>query len=555
MTKEEFLSMLNNELENLEKDYQTGWQRVEYFRAINSRGKEFQDAVYQLKIVQIKVNALQKLVTLPAYARIQVMSDVEIEDYKKGKIEELELKIKEIKAKEEQEKAKLSQLKAEQDQLMAQFGSLSGSERDRVIYRGQQLTAEISRYDVNNQWGVFANIKREIDEVRKQQEQIKAMTSQEIKQQLSSEMKESYNLAQTVEWTKNPIDASTELEASVASDPEKAEQMANLLTYYRRLSDKQSQIKGRLYLCYGLPKVLEKRLTEYSYYYNSRTHEVNNPDKLMEIVQEFEGSFEQAKTSFNEQFTEQKLSKLVGTEYGMDSSNVDMGFLQQHTDKLGTGELEHLQSLVEQRNKLSKKIFKTRDTKWEIENLNNRIKQEQSEIYKEIIGWYEFQSKDLLGISYGIQFYSLEALQDSLKSCKEDIGRSEQAITEVKERIQKVKAEMQQQKQNYETIKTETAQQIRALGGEKHKETDIPYASDRVDYNLDQIVSAQNRVYQRDVVDRVQQEAQNQADIREAELRGTTVEQLLQERQEVQAMVDESMVETAGEKVSHGMKK
>lgn len=553
MTKEEFLSMLNSEIENLEKDYQSTRQRVEYFRSINSRGKEVQEAEYQLKMVQQKVNALRRLVTLPAYARIQAMSDAEIEEYKKGKIEELELKIKEIQAREEQEKAKLSQLKVEQDQLIAQFGSLSGSERERAIYRGQQLTAEISRYDINNQWGVFAELKREIDKVRKQQEQIKAMTSQEIKQQLSSEMKESHDLAQIIEWTRIPIYASTELEASVASDPEKAQQMANLLTYYRNLSDQQSEISGRVHLGYGLPKVLEKKLTEYSYYHNSIFRGLDTPDKLMEIVQQFEGSFEQAKVSFNEQFTEQKLSKLVGREYGMDSSEVDMRFLQQHTDKLGDGELDHLQSLVEQRNKLSKKIFKTRNTKWEIENLNNRIKQEQSKIYKEIIGWYESQSKALLGIDYGVRFFDLEALQYSLKRCKEDIGRSEQAITEVKESIQKAKAKMEQQRQYYETEKTKIAQQIRALGGEKHKETDIPYESNIANDNLQRIANAQNRVYQRDIVDRVQQEAQNQANTKEAELRGITVEQLLQMRQ--QAMVDESMDETVEEEVSHSMKR
>ena len=560
MTKEEFLSMLNIELENLEMQYQIARKRVDYFRELNSRGKEFQEAEYQFKMVQRNLNALRRLVTLPAYARIQAMSDAEIEYYKKGKIEELELKIKEIQAREIQEKAKLSQLKAEQDQLMAQFGSLSDSERDRAIYRGQQLSTEISRYDVNNQWGVFADIKREIDEVRKQQEQIESMTSQEIKQQLSSEIKESYDLAQTLEWTRNHIDASTELEASVASDPEKARQMANLLTSYRRLSDEQSQIKGRMYLGYGLPRVLEKRLTERSYYYNSRTNEVINPDKLLEIVQDFEGSFEQAKTSFNEQFTEQKLSKLVGKEYGVDSSEVDMGFLQQHTDKLGDGELDYLQSLVEQRNKLSKKIFKTRDIKWEIEDLNIRIKQEQSKIYREIIGWYESQSNDLLGISYGVQFYSLEALQNSLKRCKEEIvGGSEQAITEIKEKIQNVKAKMEQQKQNYEARITETAQQIRALGGEKHKETDIPYASDSVDNNLDQIARAQNVVYQRDVVDRVYQEAQNQADrveadIKEAESKGITLEELLQKREETKAMVDEAVSESTDANVPHSMK-
>ena len=536
------------------KDYLTASQRVGYFEQVNSRGKEYQEAVFQFRMVRQKIYVLRSLVTLPAYARIQAMSDAEIEDYKKGKVEELELKVNEIESREEQEKAKLSQLKSEQDQLIAQFGSLSGSERDRAIYRGQQLSAEISRYDVNNQWGVFAQLKREIEEVRKQQEQIKAMTTQEIKQQLSAEIKESYDLSQTIDWVKNPIDASTELEASVASEPEKAQQMANLLTYYRRLSDEQSQIRGRMYLGYGLPKVLEKRLTEYSYHYNSRTGEVNNPDKLMEIVGEFDGSFEQAKASFMEQFTEQKLSKLVGREYGIDSSEVDMDFLRQHTDKLGNGELGHLQSLVEQRNKLSKKIFKTRDTKRKIESLNNQIKQEQSKIYKEIIGWYESQSKGFLGID-GVRFYSLEALKSSLESCKKDIGRSEQAIAECKERIQKAKAEMEQQKQNYETIKTVVAQQIRTLGGEKHKETNIPYASDIADYNLDHIANASYHIYQREVVNRVQQEAQNQADIREAELRGITVEQLLQMRQQTQAIVDESMVESAEEEVSHGMKR
>ena len=190
MTKDEFLSMLSGELENLEKDYRTAIQRVDYFRQVNSRGKEYQEAEYQLKLVQQKINVLRRIVALPAYARIQAMSDAEIEEYKKDKVEELELRIKEIESREEQAKAKLSQLKAEQEQLMAQFGSLSGSERDRAIYRGQQLSTEISRYDVNNQWGVFASLKRKIEEVRKLQEQIKAVTSQEIKQQLSSEIKD-----------------------------------------------------------------------------------------------------------------------------------------------------------------------------------------------------------------------------------------------------------------------------------------------------------------------------------------------------------------------------
>ena len=552
MTKDEFLSMLNEELENLDQEYKTTSQKVEYFRTINSSGKELRETEYQLQALAQKNYTLGELVTLPAYARVQVMSDIEIGEYKKEKVEELELKIKEIESKEKQETAKLSQLKSEQEQLIIQCGGLTGNERDRAIYRGQQLSEEISRYDINNQYGVFASLKKEKEEIRKQQELIKNMSSQEIKQQLSQKIKNSYTLAQRVEWTKNPIDEFIELQASVAADPEKAQQMANLLTAYKQLSNEQQKISGKLYLGYGLPKSLEKDLTKYSYNYDSSTNEVFKPDKLMEIVQEFVGLFEQAKANFNEQFTEQKLSKLVGKEYGIESSEVDIDFLKQHTDKLVDGELEHLQSLVEQRNKLLKKIFKTKDTKWEIENLNNKIKQEQSTIYGEIIGWYKSRSKDLLGITYGLNFVNLEILQDSLKSCKKDIDRSEQSINEVKEEIQKAKVEMEQKRQNYETKKTELAQRIRALGGEKYKETKISPSID-VKNNLSSIANAQRIVYEREIVNRVQQEAQKQADIREAELRGITLEQLLQMKQ--QAMGNEPIIENNEEEVSHGMKR
>ena len=40
MTKDEFLSMLSSELESLEKDYRAAIQRVDYFRQVNSRGKD-----------------------------------------------------------------------------------------------------------------------------------------------------------------------------------------------------------------------------------------------------------------------------------------------------------------------------------------------------------------------------------------------------------------------------------------------------------------------------------------------------------------------------------
>lgn len=561
MTKDEFLSMLDSELENLEKEYHAVRERNLHLLRNNIKDSEYQETLYQEKIYQIKCRNLYGLVGLPAYARIQAMSDVEIEEYKKSKIEELELKVEEIESREKQEKAKFYQLKAEQTQILSQLGANPFNGRDTRIYRSQELSAEISRYDINNPYGKFAKIKRELEEVRKQQEKIKAATSQEIKQQLSAKIERNYDLEQRVENSKKPINNYREVLASVSSDSKKAQQVSNLLEHYRQLSNEQNQVIKEIYLDRGLPYELESKLyAEYGSSYEIRkeierkselkTNEATNvSDRLIKTVNEFEGSFEQAKKSFTEQFTEQKLFKLADKEYGVDSSKVDIDFLQQHNDKLGSGKLSHLESIVKQRDKLSKKIFKTRNTKHKIESLNYQIKQEQSDIYREIIGWYKSQCNAILGIRDGIKFYSLEALKNSLEDCKKDITRSERAIIEVKERIQKSKSKVE----DYETRKNETIQQIKILGGEKYKEIDInlsenPYDLDSMyieDMGLNTIANSSAYIHEREFVNKVQQEAQNQADIREAELRGITVEQLLQMRQQEQMVMAEAIQEEA----------
>lgn len=540
MTKEEVSSMLNAELENLERQCNEAYQKIDYFRNINTKNgssgsKELQEANYQLSLIYSKIDTVRNLISLPAYARIQAMSDIEIEEYKKDSIAELDLKIQEIRAREEVEKTKLSKLKAQQQELISQFGSLSGTERDNAVYKGQQLQAEISRYESKEHWGVFPCIQREIQEVEKLQEQIRAKMPQEIKNEMTTQLKDSRNIIQILENTnKYSINVDTQLKAAVANNPEKAQQMATLLTYYRKLDDEKAKVKGRMSLGFGLPKMLEKKLTEYDYYYNSNTREVSDPDKLSEIVAKFEETFTLAKERFQAHFTTEKLGNLVGKEYGVKSLEVNMPFLQSHSDKLTDGELKHLQSIVDQRDSLSKKLFKSRDVKHEIDILNETIKNEQTKIYKQIIGWYQSQSKEILGYSNGVSFHNLEVMQQDLESMIQVIHRSENAITQVKENIQKVKSEIERQKQDYENKKIECTQQIRILAGPQFAEAKISYSSDDKKYNLENIIGASRQVQQAEIINRVQKEAQNQADIREAELRGITIEQLMQIKTQAQ---------------------
>lgn len=554
MTKDEFLSMLDKEIDKLSDEYSKISATVQYYKETNYGGRELKEAEFQISMIQHKISMLRQIIALPAYARIQAMSDVEIEEYKKGKIDELELKIKEVQSREEIERSTLDQLKAERDRLIAQYGTLSADERESLITKGQQLNTQILSYD-----GKFATNQKEISELKKEQEQIKNMTSLDIKQKLSSEIKEKDQLVYILKHASEPIEASTELLASVASDPIKAQKMAQLLSSYKVISNNQEEVSGYLSLGFGLPSALVDKLTRYHKYYQESTGYVYDPDKLMEFVQEFEKSFEQEKASFNEQFTEEKLLKLVGREYGVDSSEVDMGFLQQHTDKVEAARLEYLKSLVEQKNNLSNKFFKSKNTKSQIEYLNNTIKQELSEIYRQIIGWYQSQSRAVLGLHSNVVFYSKEALQDSLKRCESDITDAEKSIDEVKAKILSAKAEMERRRQMYETSKLDIVKEIRALGGDKYKDTDIPYADTDEGYNLSAIRASNGMIYQRDFIDKVQQEAQNQADrveadIKEAESKGITLEELLKKREETKAMVDEAVSESTDANVSPSMK-
>lgn len=562
MTKEEFLTMINTELENLEIEFQKANNRANHFRQIDSnigysyKSQEQKEANYQLHLISQRLGAIKVLVNLPAYARIQAMSNVEIEAYKKEKIDELSLKIEELKAKESQERAKVHQLKAQQEELLSQYGSLSGTEKDNAIYREQKLQIELTKYDSNNQHNVFGKIQKEVQEIYKMQEQIQNKTSQEIKNELSAEIKGSTTLTSILEYnSKYGLESSRELLASVAEEPEKAQQMANLLTYYNRVQDEAKEIKVGLYFEGGLPSELSRRLKENRDYYDSNTNTLHEPDKLTEIVIEFEETFNQAKNDFMNNFTLKKLSKLLGKEQGVFSSQVDMNFLQQHKDKLNNGTLEHLQSLVAQRDKLSKKIIKTKNVKQNIKSLNSRIEQEQNNIYKRIIGWYKSQSRDILGLSNSVSFWNPnpESLQRDLERLTRDIDDSQRAISEMKENIQKAKVELKCQVQKNKDKKTAVEQQIRTLAGPKFMETDIPYTSNKIEHNLNSIVDAASKTHQVEVINRVQQEAQNQADTKEAEIRKMSVEQLLEMRN--QAILEQSLTQTNDEELSHRMKR
>lgn len=475
MSNEEFLNMIKNEIQKAHEKSKKGYEHVEMLKRIDPNSEQSKGADYYYMKDTCNSRALEGIENLPAYTRINVMSEVELE------------------------------------------------------------------------------------ELRKQKPEFYSMTSDEIKIALKNAVPNSYFYGEMIEKAKEPISEFTALEAEASLTSERAYQLAGLMTQHKIISDSQMQIKGRANCSYYLPEPLQEKL-KHSSYYDYATGYVSNPDRLMETVQEIERTFEEAKITFDTQFTREKLYRLME-----ESSDVKFTVksrteaLKLHADKLDASALENLQNLVERRDKLSKKIFKGKKTKQEIESLNTQIEQEQSKMCQEIRNWYYSQAEKLqniLGINYAsIRFSNSQTVEEYLKSCIEKIEKSSSEIADLKSNIQKAKEEMEQQYQNYEAQKNDIIMQIKACGGENFKNINIDGIrfSNNLNDNLNSIASAPSYINQQSLINEVMQEAQRQADIKEAELRGITVEELMQMRKQENTV--EEQRETENEEISQGIRR
>ena len=280
---------------------------------------------------------------------------------------------------------------------------------------------------------------------------------------------------------------------------------------------------------------------------------------MLKIIENYQASFAERKAVFNKIFNEEELSEL----YKIDFANDNIEFYDKHSDKLKGDELDNLKELIEKRNaltaKLSKQLFKSKQLKGEIASVNEQIKEQQDRLYNQVLTWYESSSANFkdIGVTYSIHFKSgIASMKSDLKDNQERIEEIENAVNETKERIQTIKDKYDEIAKHKEENRKKLEEQIRELAGEEFKDTHIQIYEETVEQNLDSIQHCESLAYVKKIVNKVEREAQNLADIKEAKLRGITLEQLLQEKQQEQLVEDVPVEEETieDEEVSQGMK-
>lgn len=531
MTKDEFLSMIERVLTSLNEEKSLVEKQIIYYEAVAERGvsyesKELMAAKHQLSLINNKIRSVRDLVELPLYARIQAMSSVEIEDYKKIKNEEFEVLLSANKQRESQAKVRLEELKSKHIQLMQEFSTLFGEEREAAIIRGRNIQEEINKYESTSIYGVFPMIHREYEELLEAQKAFQLKSEQEIKDELSANLKNK-KLGETIktigEFAKSD---SKQFEASVSENSVDAHKMANLMSTNTRLNDDLKEVKAKMFLPYGLPYSLESAITKDDYYYDKSTNDLKQPQKIEEIINMYDEKLKASKEEFDRTFTVEKIGKLAGKNHGEAEPQVDLDFLETHRDKLPDNKLDALSDLVAERNKLNKKLIKTKQVKTDIFYTNQDINTLQSKIYKELIVWHNRKLYELFGPEVKIDYMTLPYLINNLEGISKDISSKQNAISQVRTNLERAKEEINRQKQNLEDRKQRNLDEAREMAGPQFSESQMPYGMKDANFNYEGIVRAGTIVYTNDVINDVQKEAQNQADEKEAELLGISVEEL-----------------------------
>lgn len=242
MTKDEFLLMVKYECFRLEEEWYQVHGKIYELKKNNQKGKILESAERKAEILSSRKMSLINHLNLPAYERIQAMSDIEIDNYRKEKsanieneIDEIQTKLKVLTEQYEHSKEGFKQYMNEYEMNHPDFdGRIS-----KLPVDGQDLHQNLFRVKQ-----YCENFSKELESKRKEQEELKKMTSLEIKQQLSSKIKGFRQLEEQSELAKKTIHPVERLESEVAFNIDESRKLASLETSYRKLAEEIRQGKS-----------------------------------------------------------------------------------------------------------------------------------------------------------------------------------------------------------------------------------------------------------------------------------------------------------------------
>ncbi len=460
------------------------------------------------------------------YLSVEAMSDVEVNYYKQKQIEKLILEFK-----------KNCKITKQQIDKIKKDNDLSNDKIKKLKIAKKKSELRVEKYKIK---GIIS--------------QIKDTPIQEVKNTIYRgnsfswwfDKKKIYSIIEDVlskQYSKNDS-----ILTSIEFDYEKIGAFSKLLKTYINLLKKSNKIISVVHVdqvlqnagikpClvyYKKPlkvdQVLQNAGIKLSDDFFDNDYNIKDFDPLFLQISECEERIKKIRKILKTEFTDDKLSKLVFDKNEVDDVEIDMDFLKIHSDKVDKEDFKNLKLNIDKTNKLLNRIFKTKANNERIENLKSLAKQDYIYIINKIIHWYEtefyklFKSRNELTLD---SFKNFETLKHSLNRAELQIGIIQAKLEDFKNDVYIKKFEMGLQKELNEKEIEKISKKIVEAIGEQFYELDINKLIDSdICRMTDKIQNAHILKYKLELLNLIFIKVQKQADIKEAELRGITVEEL-----------------------------
>lgn len=514
MTKEEFISKLNQEIADLDSKIDDLSSTISYYEAVSISSPIIFESKKEIDAIKEKIVILQRLINLVSYERIKAMSDIEIDEYKKEKAELIGFKIDELLLKIEklnQEKIDILLLERENIKKFKE-----STNKEEYVAKGIELSqkSEKTAYEIDR-------LNKEIMNLANEQAIITNKPNEAIKKEMLSK----FNIVEMETFSSPSEDQSLELLAAVADDPEKTEKMARLLTQLRDIIHAHPETKNKEAM---LPFFIEDARV-HIIGYDTMEKVITNPKAVLKELETFEKSLKERETFVNDNYTEERMLKLVNYRENINFYKIDFDFFKLHEDKIDKNNIEMIKVLIKEREALEKKIFKTKAVRKEIEVINEKIEHILVDCYKDIVSWYEMET------GRGISFSSEENVKLSIRLEKEKIERNKTQLQDFKAKAIEMDEEIEANKQKHKDAIEAKRQQIRELAGPNFTNDNVPFPSESFLDNVERIENASKIIEREGMVEEAKKIVQEDADKTEAKLRNVTLEELIEMRRKANA--------------------
>lgn len=498
MTNVEFLSIVNRQLDLLKEECERCENWVK-----SAKNEEKEQAEYALRTVRITRDKLKKLIEYPVYERIKAMSLEEVEKYRIDKLKEAE---EELRAYEKQRDMfpDTNWRYLEKRDIYGRYNKLQ-----KTVETYQKGTPE----EIKNMWLERRFSSNQLDEIKREINYVSE-----------------YGMGASPEFT--------ELYFKDFNTMEKVDGLLSELRY-NKYNLKKPFVRASVWT-YSYPEGKEKE------YYMGNEYQVESArDKILKSEKEYEEIMQMYSSGILKLNRFYNLCSFLKSQ--INEGKIDENLIN-NLCKLGDDstysayynkEAEDLLFRVKRLNKNSKKIIKTYDTKTFIDEDKNVIKSKLEKMYEYLYDENMLAKRnkfDVLGLQITLLPKPFEEVRKYgdvpfdfsywVNEMNNTFNRYRESFAMAKEVIAKEQEKISIQEERYQNEIDKNIKEIEELVGVKYEK--LPYDNSigvKTPAHHGAIFNVQN------VMDSVKYEAQNQADMALADIKGISVAEVRKQRQ------------------------